>query len=227
MEFMKIKFLISVVLFYLINYGLWDYIVLFHNISPEWASFYVTLILVIIIGLLHGKRILDSFRAAKDRFKKPLFLIKSIVLPMLIGYAGSILLTYLATALFKLDILPQNTENIKQVQDTIPLALTFLMMTVFAPIIEESVFRESFLAWVDRKKRPLFYIMTTLSVIFFAGIHVNPFDLADLVSVFYYLPLSAALTYIYLKNDGEVATSIVAHSVTNLFGFIFMLVGML
>lgn len=224
---MKHKFLISIVLFYLINYGLWDHMVLFYNVSPEWASFYVTLILFIIIGLLHNKRILNSFRAAKVELKSPLFFIKSIILPMLIGYTGTILLTNLAINLFNLDILPQNTENIKQVQDTIPLALTFLMMTVFAPVIEESVFRESFLAWIDRNNRHLFYIMTTLSVIFFAGIHVNPFDPADLLSIFYYLPLSAALTFIYLKNNGEIATSIVAHSVTNLFGFIFMLTGML
>ncbi len=220
---MLLKSLFSLVLFFAINHGLWDYLVLTHNVSPQWASFYVYLILAVIIAFLYKNRILESFHTMKDKLTEPPFLLKKICLPMLIGYIGTILISNLMGFIFNVNILPQNTENIKQVQDTIPLVFTFLMMSAFAPLIEEAVFREALLGWVDKENRSLLFALATLSVILFAAMHVDLSNPNNIASVIYYFPLSIALAHIYLKNGSEVSTSIVAHAITNLFAFFFML----
>lgn len=224
---MKLKGLVSIILFFAINHGLWDYLVSAHQVSPEWASFYVYLVLAIVIGFVYRQRIVESFAAIKAELKKATFWIKRVILPMLLGYGGVLLVTYLMSAVFDINILPQNTENIKEVQATIPLSLSLLMMAVFAPVIEEAVFREAFLGWVDSKSRPVSIGMTVLSIMVFAAIHVDLSNINNWASILYYLPLSIAFAYIYIKNNRELAATILAHSITNFFAFILMLVGML
>lgn len=224
---MAIKKLILVPLFFIINNVFWDYLVLHHGVNPQWASFYSYLMLFLIIFLLYGKKIYKSFCSVKKRTKSLLVIIGNLLFPMIIGYGTTLLITYVMKNFLNVDILPQNTENIKEIQGTLPLALTFIMMTIFAPIIEEVIFRESFLSWVDKKKPLLLRIMTIVSVVVFAGMHIDPSRLENFVSLLYYLPLSVALTYVYLKNDREIFASVASHSITNLFAFIFMLIGAL
>lgn len=99
-----------------------------------------------------------------------------------------------------------------------PLALTFIMMCVYAPLIEEIVFRECIIGWTEETYVRIIMIM--VSVVILDLIHVKSF-----VEFFYYLPFSIGLTYVYLKNNMEIASSITAHFFTNFLAFVGILIG--
>lgn len=224
---MKAKDLLAILCFFVINQGLWEVLVSSFGLGPQWASFYVYLVLMVIVSLAYWKEIGRSFKTMQADLAKPGFLLKRIVLPMAMAYGGLVLLSNLMALAFNLDIIPDNTENIREIQETLPLALSFIMMTILAPVIEEVVFRKAFLSWIPKSKKSLVRTMALASVLVFAAIHVDIWTAGKLGQVLYYIPLSLALVYIYLYNDRQIAASITAHAITNLFGFFLILLGMI
>lgn len=218
------KVALSLALFYAINYGLRDYLVYSLGKNPEWTSFLVYLILFVLIGTMYAREIKSSLVGVKKDLNSASRLLKWIILPMFISYVLVIFLTY-GLAFLGIDIVPANNENIKGIEKSLPQVLTFLMMTIFAPVIEESVFRENFLNSKVSQKNGGRVFLFILSNLLFAAIHIDPSSLGNFKSLLYYLPISLGLSFVYIKNGRRLAASILAHALVNLLAFIFIALG--
>lgn len=217
------KYFLSLVLFFLINNGLWDLIVAYGQVPEAWASFYVYLLLGFLMISFFYQEIGQSFRAMKERLQQPAFWLKRLVLPMLLAYAGTLLLTLLMGQVFQVDILPQNNENLKSIQDRLPLFLDWLMMVILVPLVEESVFRHSLLSWLPQDRPAPSTLMLIVSLFVFSAMHVDLSQAANWPSILYYLPLAGGLTWVYWQNDRELAASMLAHALTNLVAFFLLI----
>ena len=215
------KSVLTIVLFYLINFPLWDFLVA-KSMPEEWASFTVYSLLFVIVLALNFKSLQEKFRELSVNTKNKFGFLLKLLAIIVISYVAMTLLVLIFDKVFNISILPQNTENLKSNSEKMPKIITFVMMTIFAPIIEEYVFRESFIAWVDKDKKVLLATVTVISVIMFDLIHVINF-----FEFFYYIPLSVSLTYVYWDNERNVSSSIIMHSLTNALGFVMMLIGQL
>lgn len=215
------KNIITIVLFYLINFPLWDLLVA-KSMPEEWASFTVYSILFLIIIIWNFSHLKGKFKDLSIKVNNKLAFIFKLLIIIGISYIAMNILFITFDKLFNINILPENTENIKSNAMRMPKLLTFIMMTIFAPIIEEYVFRESFIGWIDKDNKTLLTLFTILSIIMFDMIHV-----INLPEFIYYVPLTLSLTYVYLKNHRNVAASIFFHSLTNALAFLMILIGQL
>ncbi len=215
------KNIIIIILFYLINFPLWDFLV--SKSMPEaWASFTVYLILFTIVFIWNFEHLKGKFKELSNKVNNKRVFIFKLLAIIIISYLAMSLLVLVFDKVLKVNILPQNTENIKSHSENVPKVIIFIMMTIFAPIIEEYVFRESFIGWIAKDNKPLITVFTLISIVMFDMIHV-----INLPEFFYYIPLTISLTYVYLRDGRNVAASIILHSLTNALGFVMMLIGQL
>ena len=120
---------------------------------------------------------------------------------------------------FGWDILPQNNNSVKDQMAVVPLYLTIIQGCIFAPVIEELVFRY---AIIGKPKNLITQILLFLvSVVMFDCIHI-----VRLPEFFYYLIPSLLLTSFYMKKKNPFA-SIVLHSAINIVGYISLIAGVL
>ena len=183
-----IKRILSLVLFFLINFGLWE-IMVRNNISKEWSSFFVYLILFIIMILIWNKELINEFKRLKeetDSFKKIIFeMILILVFTSILGFG----LLYLVTG----KLSTENTENVSTMVNSIPPIFSCVMMSFFTPIIEELTFRESIVGLSKIKfKRVVLVILSVISILVFDLIHLYSWQ-----EFFYYLPISMGLTFFF------------------------------
>lgn len=215
---MPIKSIATIVLFYFFNGPFCDLLEAL-KLSSEWIGFIDYSILFVSLSILNFSTLKNEYKAFKIQEKSlGKFLLEAIGI-MVVAYILVNLLVSLCHY-FGLDILPQNTENLKENSAQLPKFLTFLMMVVYAPFIEELTFRHSMIAWPGKNNEKIIRFMALVSIVAFDLIHVIHIE-----EFLYYLPLSIALTYIYLHNDRKLLSSIIAHSLTNLVGFFLILVG--
>lgn len=190
-----------------------------HQIAtPQWASFIVYASLFIVVLAFYWKHLGEQWR----NFHKQRPVIHKFLLELLLWTIGGTSLTLLVIVIFGnllgIDLLSQNQENLNQFVEQLPEVLSFCMMALFGPVIEELVFRQGLIGWVNRGNRWLFVLMTALSIFLFDIIHIF-----HLTEFWYYLPMSLALTMFYLKYERNVWSSILFHSFNNAAGVLLMI----
>src|SRR5699024_12109873 len=117
--------------------------------------------------LFRSKFILNSFG-----FYVLLYFLRVLVLVLLMNFmdVGDLL---------------QSQRTLYYLSTTLSFLPMFFIVSIYAPIVEELVFREGFIAWVNKEDRSLLITMIVLSVIFFTAPH--SFILEDF---FFYITLS-------------------------------------
>lgn len=222
-----LKSILMIVLFYLINFGAWDWVVNNGWLAPPVASLADYFLLFVIALLLFRKELKLQWKAFKEAFNGKF--IGKIILCAVLGVILSNIFVYLGSRLFPDAGGTQNQENLNKMSQALPPSITFIMMAVFAPVIEELTFRHSFLASVPKGHKLLLVVLTILSVIAFDKIHIaDPFSLpAEPIEFFYYLGLTLALTGFYFYGKRNVCYSICLHAFLNASGFLLMSLGII
>lgn len=205
-----------IVLFYLINFGLWELIALI--ISDEWASFAVYAVLFVATVALFRKELSCKWTEWKESQLKNKSFYAALALCLVLDLVLSAALLA-AAAQFSLDILPQNNENVKSQFAAIPAFLTAVQTCVFAPVIEEMTFRHSMIGVPGTKLQTM--VLCAISVILFDWIHIFRFS-----EFFYYLMPAIILTAFYAKYK-NVWASIMLHSSINILGTIALILDIL
>lgn len=211
----NLKRLLAIASFYLINFGLWE--LLKGYIGPEWDSFLVYVILFPLIIAIFWKEIRSEWKEFSSILKTKSFYVK-----LLIWLILDLLLTGLllwGISYFGWDILPQNNDSVKEQMTVVPTYLTVIQGCIFAPVIEELVFRYAIIG--KTKNAVAQVLLFLLSVVMFDCIHiVRPLEF------FYYLIPALFLTSFYMtKKNPFISMSL--HSVINIVGYISLIVGVL
>lgn len=215
-----IKSAIAILLFYLINFPLWDIFVDHGLLTPRWAAFVTYTLLFFIMAFLFSRELKEQWMVFRELVtsKKRFFI--EIVLWAIAGSILTSIFIFIFGNLLNINLIPGNQENVNEMVEELPAILSLIMMAVYAPLIEESVFRHAMIGWVDKEQKILLFIMTILAVVLFDFIHVmNPPEF------FYYLPLSILLTALYWKYNRNVWASIMFHSFFNAAGFVLIFLG--
>ncbi|HPF82618.1 MAG TPA: type II CAAX endopeptidase family protein [Bacilli bacterium] len=218
MKFVKNEWkeLVLIILFYSINFGLWEIIA--PIVSKEWASLIVYVILFILVIIIFKKELVNEWKELKSKqFKNRKFWL-NILIFLILDLFLSGLLIYLTSKL-KLDILPQNNSTVKEQMIAVPIILTIIQGCIFAPVIEEMTFRFSIINKRDNKINLV--IAFIISIVLFDCIHIVRIE-----EFFYYLLPSLILTSFYVKYK-NVFASIILHSIINIVGYIALIIGLL
>lgn len=221
------KSILMILSFYLINFYAWDFAVNHGRLMPHIASF-LDYSLLFIIALLLFKKDLNLQWTAFKKDLKPKFILK-IILWALLGVILSNLFVGLGRLIFQDSGITQNQENLNEMSQSLPPFLTLIMMSIFAPLIEELTFRHAFLSSVPKNKKPLLAVLILLSIVAFDKIHIaDPFTLPhEPIEFFYYLGLTLSLTGFYFYGKRNIWYPIFLHGFLNTAGFILMSLGIL
>jgi membrane protease YdiL (CAAX protease family) len=187
-------------------------------LSIEWFSVGSSLFLLVFALLLFGKQLRLDFQRFTQQVHLGKFLLSCIGYFLLLGLIRTI--TYFILDLF-MDThqIGQNQEMLNELSQNIPMIATFLVIAIYAPIVEELVFRQAIMGYVDKNNRPKVIFLTILSVAIFTLLHT-----LQVVDIFLYLPLSLLLTWLYWKYDRNIIASIIFHFVNNTFVVFTMLI---
>lgn len=215
-----IKSLAMVVLFYLTNFKLWDFFVNRHILNSEWASFAVYTILFVIALLFFKQTLLEQWQRLRKQINSAWRFLLQLFLWSLLGSLLTTVCILIFGTIFSLDLVPENQENISDMVERIPLILSFVMMAIYAPIIEELTFRHAIIGNINRHNTFLLIVATITSVLLFDFLHV-----IHLPEFWYYLPMAVLLTAMYWRYDRNVCASIIFHSFFNSAGFLLMVTG--
>ena len=149
-----------------------------------------------------------------DFFDNTLGSLFSIILGFLLYYAMLYAVSFLLTA-FLDDIINPNTEGI--INATKLNANVMLVVGVlFAPIVEEALFRGALFGTIRSKNRLLAYIVSALvfSLYHLWQHYVFDFDWSFLLFLLQYVPASIALAWCY-ERSGSIWSSILLHALIN------------
>lgn len=208
---------LTFVLFFLVNWGLWEVLVI-QGMEESWASFTVYAVLIVIVISIWNKSLLNEWIRFKDERKNWKKFFSELLVWLVIAIVLAYVFQYIVNGAFKTD----NTKTVGNMVDSIPPILSCLMMSVFTPFIEEITFRKSLIGWIDKRNKTGLIIMMIVSIILFDSIHLFRWQ-----EFFYYLPLSIALTLFYVKHNRNIYSSIIMHATMNLPGAILMILGVM
>lgn len=205
-----------ILLFYLINFGMWELIA--PIISNEWASFVVYVILFLIVITLFYKELKEEWKSIYNTKLSD----KNYYLWLIITLAAELILSLIVLWIaqnVRLEILPANNENVKNQMKSVPVILSVIQGCVLAPVIEEMTFRYG----IIEKPKSKFMLFTTsvISIVLFDCIHI-----VNIPEFFYYIVPSVVLTLFYVKHR-NVFASIMLHSLINIVGYIALLIGVI
>lgn len=222
-----VKSIVMIVTFYLINFYAWDLVVNNGWLEPDIASFVDYLLLFIIAILLFKKELELQWTEFRKKLNWKFFL--KIILWAILGVILSNVFVYLGSMIFQDAGITQNQENLNEMSQRLPSIITLIMMSIFAPVIEELTFRHSFLSSVPKNNKLLLTVLIIISIIAFDKIHIaDPFILpSEPIEFFYYLGLTLSLTSFYFYGKRNIWYSICLHSFLNIAGFILMSLGVM
>lgn len=106
--------------------------------------------------------------------------------------------------------LGQNQEILNDAAQNMNLLANVLLLTIYAPIVEELVFRQAVIGPWARNKRVMIIASTIFSMFLFTYMH--SFQWADFVL---YLPITVVLTQIYWEYERNIIPSILFHFLNN------------
>ncbi|WP_029319044.1 CPBP family intramembrane glutamic endopeptidase [Butyrivibrio sp. AE3004] len=209
------KRILAIASFYLINFGLWE--LLKGYIGSEWDSFLVYVILFPLMIFIFWNELKSEWKEFSSILKTKSFYVYLIIWLVLDLLFTGLLLWGINT--FGWDILPQNNNNVKDQMVVVPLYLTMIQGCIFAPVIEELVFRYAIISKTENRIAQM--LLFIVSVVMFDCIHI-----VRLPEFFYYLIPSLFLTSFYMKKKNPF-TSIALHSAINVVGYISLIAGIL
>ncbi len=106
--------------------------------------------------------------------------------------------------------LGENQEILNNTAQSLNLFANVLLLTIYAPIVEELVFRQAIIGPWAKDNRMMMIASTIFSIFLFTYMH--SFQWADFVL---YLPITVVLTQIYWEYDRNIVPSILFHFVNN------------
>lgn len=170
---------------------------------------------------------LKTLKVEATYLKKPL---KELGIDAVIGYAYMLIASIGAQFIVQgIGYLFDYTQPVSLNQQAIERSLLsstgilmVLMTVIFAPVLEELVFRKSMFRFFKNQ-----YIAMVVSSLIFGLIHVTSETniLAFITNLISYSASGFALGYIYIKNKNNVWSSILVHAVANAVSIIIILVG--
>lgn len=174
------------------------------------------LLLIIALVLFGGflKEEYQRFKADFDGWGK--FILKSIGLYIVL-YFLRVLVIILIMNIMDIENLMQNQQALNDLSTSLPFLPMFFIVAIYAPIVEELVFRQSFLGWVDKENQGLLKIMTVISVFVFTFMHGT-----SIPDFLLYLPLSLVFTRLYFDYNRNIIGSILFHFINNTIAVISM-----
>lgn len=192
----------------------------FTTTSGILINFTIYIIAFVVIGLLALKILKDdSLNLSKNSG-----ILKNILIGVLILYSSNILSGFITLA-FKALTKDNTITSLNQFSLIDQLGSKFAILAIvniviFAPIVEELVFRKAAFSLFKNK-----WVALVISSLVFGLIHVTGEQtaLALLVNLIIYSLSGVALGYIYIKNDENIWIPIYVHLINNLISSILII----
>lgn len=179
---------------------------------------FVYLFLVVLALILYRKHLKNEwlrYKATVDSWPR-------VLLGFLIAFILVLILRVITVAglsfFIDMDSLGANQQALNEMSQNIPVITTIFMTVVFAPIVEELVYREAIIGIIPRNRKGWLVAATIFSIVFFTFMHSVIF--ADFLL---YLPLTLVLTYYYWIYDRNIIPAMIFHFINNLIAVIGML----
>lgn len=214
------KILTSIGLFLFTELFIYIPVELFHlKITRKyivWYHFIIDAFIILAIYLFYKNELNKKIKTYISNFKS---IFSETLTYYIIGYAFLILSNRLIGLLFP-TANPVNNNIVEAQIYKYPLYMAFSTI-IYAPFIEEIIFRKSIYDIIDSckfKNKNLIYIL--LSSLIFAALHIIPSkNLYDCIYIIPYLSISIALSYTYTKTK-NVTSTIVLHAIHNTIAFL-------
>ncbi|MCR8968823.1 CPBP family intramembrane glutamic endopeptidase [Facklamia sp. 7083-14-GEN3] len=213
---MKNKGLILVVT-YLFFYFVLPLIASASGLSLEgipWVTLTSMAIICLVAWYLYGNFLKNQWQhlLAQTGWKR--FLGNIVVYIFVVNIVRVILLN-IFEPFIDIDSLGANQQAIQDLVENVPSYFTFFMLVIFAPLVEELIFREIIIGPSVHKNKSFKWFMTIISIVLFTGAHMKvPSD------AILYLPLTLGITYFYWKYQANVVASMSFHFINNLISWI-------
>ena len=189
-----------------------------YGVSAEWATFWVYGVMFVMSLILHGKRFMEDWQHF-CHYSRGLgnFLLKLVAWSDRVGVVtAGLYFTFLT--FFGVIILPAHLIGLGNAPANLPLGITWLLLLLLAPVVEEFVFRDSLVGVVNWTHKMKLVLATILSILAFTMLHV-----VHLAEVWFYLPLSIAVTALYINHERNVIASILFQSFYNVATYLVLL----
>lgn len=200
----------------------------FTEITPS-ASAILNFTIYILLAISILPITLNTLKVEATYLKKPL---KQLGIDAVIGYAYMMLASIAAQFLilgigFLFDYSQPVSLNQQAIERSLLSStgiLMILMTVIFAPVLEELVFRKSMFRFFKNQ-----YVAMVVSSLIFGLIHVtSETHILDFITnLISYSASGFALGYVYIRNKNNVWSSILVHAVANAVSIIIILVGAL
>lgn len=214
---MLTKALLMFIGYFVIQFGGALLLINVGQLAPDMASFVISIVILVFALYLYGghlKAEWHRFRQQEPKIGRFILRLFGFYLLMLVL---RVVLLMVAGYFVDIEALGQNQDILNEAAASLPMIATLILVAIYAPIVEELVFREAMIGVVDRSKKWLLVLMTLVSMLLFTYLH--SFTLADFAL---YLPITLILTYIYWRYERNVITSIMFHFINNLIAVILM-----
>ncbi|EHR36382.1 CPBP family intramembrane glutamic endopeptidase [Facklamia languida] len=179
-------------------------------------SFAIQVVLILLGWYLYRDTLAQDWQELKAQTS-----IKSLILWFIGAFIAMVALRVVTMKILEnfmdLSNLAANQQALNELSKSQPLFLTFFMVAIFAPFVEELVFRQAIIGSFDKTNKTLMIILSCLSVVLFTGAHM-----ATLVDATIYLPLSLVIIFFYWKFQGNVLATILFHFFNNFIAIIIM-----
>lgn len=181
----------------------------------QWGAYVLTLGITVCLAWPLLKESYQNFIQDKRR------MMKTICVLVMIMLIANIVLSYVVSLLTN----TESSVNQTQIESTRMLnpLLTVFSTCIFAPIVEECVFRGGVFRYIRGKHG--FLLATIISSLFFGSIHVmDSFfagDFTDIAYVLVYAMIGIVLAIAYERTD-SIITPICIHFISNTFAIILM-----
>ena len=168
------------------------------------------ILLMILASLLYKETLQKDWLLLKEQEGSWGTLFKDITIVFILSKFLSVLGVLLVSNFINIEDLAQNQQMLNDFFQNNPFLFSAFLMVIFAPFIEELVFREAIIGPVHQNKRNKLILNTVISIVLFTAAH--SLMLADAII---YLPITLSLTYIYWKYDRNIIASMAFHFINN------------
>ena len=189
-----------------------------NKISINTTYLFVYLGLAIIFIFIYRKSLTENLKDFKKNYKS---ILKSTLKYWALGLAIMIV-SSLVISLFNIPTSDNQNTNIELFKQA-PI-IQSMCAIIFAPIIEELVFRHSFRNFTNK---PIVFALTTGLIFGFVHITSSITNIKDLIMFVHLIPYSAvgiAFGYAYKKNKDNIIGTMIIHSMHNIIAVIEILV---
>lgn len=189
------------------------------------VMFWVYLGLIIVLCIVYRKHIRNKLKTTFDQFKPfCIQLVKYIAMLLIL----SVIVFFANATLFPefKSTIGQNQSIINQVVLYKPNIYVFIVVLLFAPIVEEYIFRYGLINRLLKNCRPAVQII--LSALIFSLIHLN-FEQLALSPIYFlhllllYLPMAVVYGYVYIREK-NILFPLTIHILNNIGSIVLVLI---